>query len=1208
MIKTNLLTYNRSEKFAPSYSKYFSKQIHTVYARMSNAIPLKQLYDLTCTDMKIINQLSISRFFVIVFLFAFLTFPNSVYSQTPGQIFTAATPSPNPMDPNGDGWITSSGGVFTGGNELPEFEIPFNEVPQLTAEPSADLQTGATCAASEIVSDPVTGSAGGYYYILDPDAIPDNGDEQMVFRMRIARQANGAFGYSFLFDTDLKFGPSDPNSIPGNPGFEMEVIYGSGNNNDVLVENVDGTTSGTNIGTYDPASNSQRSDALNNNSSCATDPIFIDWYVPLSDIGITTTQNFRIAVATASSPSSALGGSASDILGVDGDVIADDDDQFAAAIYSSSDNDGDGVTDINDLDDDNDGLLDTEESSGVDPNADSDSDGVPDFLDPDYPGFIDSNSDGVNDNFDTDLDGLADHIDIDADGDGCNDVLEAGFTESSTISGELAGTGYGSNGLVTGGTDGYTGTNSDVTDSGAFPACSGSSDTDGDGVADASDPAPNDPCDPVQPGGYTGYDASNPTWAAADCDGDGLTNGDEDTNGSDPYAAADDSDGDGLEDYLDLDDDNDGIPDTYEQAIFDCESGVTPLFGAAQGPNNYLGSDINNPVVGDSFLYSGVYPGVDAIITIVSSTDTAIVNLDVTTTGFDENFQPQINHLDNNSFTEFRIDFVVAGSTTPAPPTTYILTTIDNDVNEFVTYSDSFTSDLYVDSPTDQLDYSGSAISAGFSKGYVSNGNVVGGIGVNSPQFQVAGVYTENTSMSIRFGSSTGDTSNHSLTLVPCVPRDYWVTPPELYVDTDSDGDGIVNRLDLDSDNDGIPDVLEAGFSDTNNDGLVETVSYGTNGLADEVETSADSGVLAVLPINTDAASDNNPFVTLYNFVDVDSDNDGISDTTEAFSNNATYNDSDNDGHIDGFVDVDDNGWHDPIDAEITFPVVLNSDADAIANYLDLDSDGDGLPDTFEGNFQVSDGDNDGIVGTGIPDDSDGDGLADSNDPDFPGNILGGFGFNQDRDGDGVKNYLDIDIDNDGIIDNIEGQSTSNHVGPTGSDTDGDGIDDAYDVNNGGVGIGYTNTDGGSAPDYADTNSDGIDGVGDAFDLLENATDNLIDGPLDGDNNGIVDPVSFVDFDGDGLHDDFEYSDPSVDASNNTTNALNATNSNQLPTAHPDTDPVGGDRDWRELSAQDKDQDGIPDVTDLDDDNDGILDVDEDENLDGDNDPRTNPS
>ncbi|MGO4913402.1 cadherin-like domain-containing protein, partial [Leeuwenhoekiella sp. W20_SRS_FM14] len=409
----------------------------------------------------------------------------------------------------------------------------------------------------------------------------------------------------------------------------------------------------------------------------------------------------------------------------------------------------------------------------------------------------------------------------------------------------------------------------------------------------------------------------------------------------------------------------------------------------------------------------------------------------------------------------------------------------------------------------------------------------------------------------------------------------------------DFDGDGLPNHLDLDADNDAIPDVLEAGLADTDNDGLVDTSSFGTNGFADFLETSADSGTPNFTVRNTDASSDIK--ATLYDFLDRDSDNDGLSDTTEAFSNNNSYNDTDNDGIVDGFTDTDNNGWHDAIDAEVTFPAFLNSDTDALPNYLDLDSDGDGLPDTFEGNFQIVDGDNNGIVGTGTPADSDEDGLADTNDRDFGGNVLDNFGFNQDRDGDGINNYIDIDIDNDGIIDNIEGQSTSVYVAPLGTDTDSDGIDDAYDVDNGGAGIGYTNTDGGSAPDYADVDSEN-DGI---FDYLENNTtaDDLFTQRAD----GILEPNQFTDSDGDGLADIY-------DTISGTGTAGNATNGGQTPNDQPDLDPAGGDRDWREASAQDNDGDGINDIVDLDDDNDGILDTDEDFNEDGDNNPRTNPS
>ena len=41
----------------------------------------------------------------------------------------------------------------------------------------------------------------------------------------------------------------------------------------------------------------------------------------------------------------------------------------------------------------------------------------------------------------------------------------------------------------------------------------------------------------------------------------------------------------------------------------------------------------------------------------------------------------------------------------------------------------------------------------------------------------------------------------------------------------DFDGDGIPNHLDLDSDNDAIPDVLEAGYADTNNDGIADAAA-----------------------------------------------------------------------------------------------------------------------------------------------------------------------------------------------------------------------------------------------------------------------------------------------------------------------------------------------------------------------------------------------
>ena len=50
--------------------------------------------------------------------------------------------------------------------------------------------------------------------------------------------------------------------------------------------------------------------------------------------------------------------------------------------------------------------------------------------------------------------------------------------------------------------------------------------------------------------------------------------------------------------------------------------------------------------------------------------------------------------------------------------------------------------------------------------------------------------------------------------------------------DTDTDGDGILDKFDLDSDGDGCLDVQEAGFSDPDGDGILGTgtPTVGANG------------------------------------------------------------------------------------------------------------------------------------------------------------------------------------------------------------------------------------------------------------------------------------------------------------------------------------------------------------------------------------------
>ncbi|MDX6183355.1 T9SS type B sorting domain-containing protein [Flavobacterium sp. Fl-77] len=93
----------------------------------------------------------------------------------------------------------------------------------------------------------------------------------------------------------------------------------------------------------------------------------------------------------------------------------------------------------------------------------------------------------------------------------------------------------------------------------------------------------------------------------------------------------------------------------------------------------------------------------------------------------------------------------------------------------------------------------------------------------------------------------------------------------------DFDNDNVMNYLDLDSDNDGIYDLKESGSNalDTNLDGIIDGNNFGPNGLANTVETVAESGKLNYTVADTDSDG-------IYNYTSLDSDNDLCSDVIEA--------------------------------------------------------------------------------------------------------------------------------------------------------------------------------------------------------------------------------------------------------------------------------------------------------------------------------------
>ncbi|MEA1786792.1 gliding motility-associated C-terminal domain-containing protein [Arenibacter sp. GZD96] len=385
----------------------------------------------------------------------------------------------------------------------------------------------------------------------------------------------------------------------------------------------------------------------------------------------------------------------------------------------------------------------------------------------------------------------------------------------------------------------------------------------------------------------------------------------------------------------------------------------------------------------------------------------------------------------------------------------------------------------------------------------------------------------------------------------------------EGIIPVNSDTDTNPDHLDIDSDNDGIPDNIEGqptiGYippSGIDTDG---------NGLDDVYESSPGSGE-GITPQDTD--SDGTP-----DYLDLDSDNDLVPDNNEGHDFNFdgipdrvfTGTDTDGDGLDDGYEGEDlTDGYN--VNEGITDPFteLPNLTGENDANYRDLDDDGDGIPTPDEDADNDGDPTNDDTDGDGTPDfldptddrpkddlDADNDGILDSvEDANLDGDNDPSTNPT-DTDGDGIPDYLDIDSDNDGILDNVEAQGT-NYIPPSGIDSDGNGLDDAYESSPGsGEGIIPVNSDTDTNPDHLDIDSDN-DGI----------PDNIEGQPT----TGYI-PPSGIDTDGNGLDDVYESS------------------------------PGSGEG----ITPQDTDSDGTPDYLDLDSDNDLVPDNNEghDFNFDG---------
>lgn len=263
----------------------------------------------------------------IVIQVVFLTL--NTLAQVPGKLITYnyAIPPATYLNPNIDNWVSTSGGAFIS-DDQDESELPWTSIPQYDAEPSGDLNLGAGCGITDIVDNVPTGEDASYVLFIDPNGIVGDGDEYMAYRLRIAADpGTGNFGFSVLMDIDGLFGTEDPDSIQGNPGFEVEVrVKNGGASKGLYLDDVKGVTSGTNIAVYPLSIFTQKSYGLGAGSCASSVSVFYDFIIPFSDLstyfGMTMNSSIRLVGATSQNGSTVLGNVASDIAGINDDNYA----------------------------------------------------------------------------------------------------------------------------------------------------------------------------------------------------------------------------------------------------------------------------------------------------------------------------------------------------------------------------------------------------------------------------------------------------------------------------------------------------------------------------------------------------------------------------------------------------------------------------------------------------------------------------------------------------------------------------------------------------------------------------------------------------------------------------------------------------------------------------------------------------------------------
>ena len=573
-----------------------------------------------------------------------------------------------------------------------------------------------------------------------------------------------------------------------------------------------------------------------------------------------------------------------------------------ASLYCVKDTDEDRVPNLFDLDSDNDGIYDVVESGASVAHIDGVVDGavtaqgIPQFVDSDNDGNVDyalANSDATDE---------ADFLVLDADGDGCNDVLEAGFADSDNdgmlgsapVTVTASGVVQGQGGYAEP-TDGDTNGIYDYTEAGTLVSITTQPTNQfvaEGGTATFTIVTATDSEIQWQRstnGGTTFTDvagATNSTYSVAN-----VATPDEGVfyraaltspaflcertlSAEASVSISPDTDGDTIVDLFDIDDDNDGIPDEEEnQACASAGSLVDETilledFGTATGTRqasphiNYIFEDGTNGGPAGNHLGDGEYTVFENITATANWAASLWQTQGDHTTGSDRMLI--INAKQDNTLHFYKRN----------------LTNVKAGIPLRISF---WAMNLDTDIPSNN-----GRLEPNIKVSVVRNGVTLFSVGTGSVAREPNGaanawknyVYeftpTEDDNLELVIENNADDGFGNDVALDDIAVKQTFC---------DFDNDGVPNQMDLDSDNDGLYDVYEAGHSVSSTEGSL-TGEVGTNGLLDALETTTDSDNInySLSDSNTDGTSD---------FITLDADGDGCNDVIEA-----GFADSDNDGII----------------------------------------------------------------------------------------------------------------------------------------------------------------------------------------------------------------------------------------------------------------------------------------------------------------------